>query len=444
MTPEQASTARRRCVAGLALLPLLAAAGQAGAAGFALMEQSGRGMGNAFAGGAAAAEDASTIFFNPAGLMRLEGAQVVGAGHLILPSAEFRDGGSTDALGAPMRGGDGGDAAEPAFLPNLYFTLPMTESLRFGFGLNAPFGLMTKYEPDWRGRYHATKSDLRTINLNPSLAFDVTERLSLGVGVNVQRAQANLQSAVDFGTVCLGLPPIAPCAGAAPQGADGLVKIEGSSWGYGYNLGALWRPTDQLRLGAHFRSKVDHDLRGRVDFSGRLEGVGPFVDGAAQAKLTTPETASLSAWYDFSARWAVMADVTWTNWSRFEALEVRRSPGGALVSSVPQNYRDSWRYALGVTHRLGERWTLRGGLAYDQTPVQDAFRSARVPDQDRVWLAAGVGWSPWAGASVDLAYAHLFIEDAPVDVSLPAPVGRLRGEYEGSVDLLSVQLTHSF
>lgn len=433
---------------GWGMLLALAVGGEAEAASFALMEQSGSGMGNAFAGGAAAAEDASTVFFNPAGLTRLTGTQAVGAAHLIVPSVEFTDRGSTSAAGTPMTGGDGGDAGTLALLPNFYLTLPLTPTIRFGLGVSAPFGLVTEYDPDWTGRYHATTSDLRTVNVNPALAFEVTERLSVGVGFNLQWARADLQSAVDFGSICLGQlgPGVCVPLGLTPQAADGYVRIGGDSLAYGYNAGVLWQATDSLRIGAHYRSKLDHELgNGRVDFGGvpALFSASPaFADGAAGAKLTLPESASVSLYADLTPAWAVMADVTWTAWSRFESLDVTR-PSGLVVTSAPQNYEDSMRYSVGVTHRLGDRWKLRGGLAYDQTPVQDAFRSPRVPDNDRVWLAAGVAWSPWSGGVLDLGYAHVFIDDTQVDLTAGA-AGRLRGDYSGRVDLLSLQYTHSF
>lgn len=420
--------------AGLVTLGLLSASHAQGA-GFALLEQSGSGLGNAFAGGAASAEDASTVFFNPAGLSRLQGRQWLLAAQLILPSARFSNQGSTSASGAPMTGGNGGQAASSALIPNAYFTVPLSQRVRFGFGLNVPFGLMTAYEGGWVGRYHGTKSDLRTLNINPALAFQLTPRLSLGVGFNIQRAEATLQSSVDFGLLAFGP--------GGSQSADGHVRVDGSGWGHGYNLGLLWQATDWLRVGAHYRSKIDHSFdNGQVTFSGILAGAPPFTDGVALADITLPESASLSAYAELGQAWAVMADLSWTGWSRFRSLNVLR-PDGSIIDATPQNYEDTLRYALGLSYRVDAKWKLRAGVAYDETPVQTAFRTPRVPDQSRVWLAVGAAWRPWSGAQVDLGYAHLFMDDARVDVATPA-AGRLRGHYSARVDLFAVQYAQRF
>jgi long-chain fatty acid transport protein len=156
-------------------------------AGFALIEQNASGLGNAYAGQAAVAEDASTIFFNPAGLTYVEGRQVVAAGHLIMPSAEFSDAGSTLAIR-----GDGGDAGVTAFVPNFYYAMDVTPDLKFGLGVNAPFGLTTEYDDTWAGQVQAIKSDLKTVNVNPALGWRVNDRLSLGFGLNWQYIEAEL------------------------------------------------------------------------------------------------------------------------------------------------------------------------------------------------------------------------------------------------------------
>ena len=171
---------------GMVGLTLLA--GGAQAAGFALIEQNASGLGNAYAGQAAVAGDASTIFFNPAGLTELEGRQAVLAGHYIQPSAQFA-GASTPATVA-----NGDDAGKPAFVPNAYYAMDVGPGLKFGVGLNAPFGLATEYDFPWAGMTQALLSDVKTINLNPSLAWRVNDRFSVGMGVNWQRIEAELSS----------------------------------------------------------------------------------------------------------------------------------------------------------------------------------------------------------------------------------------------------------
>ncbi|MES1986902.1 MAG: outer membrane protein transport protein, partial [Pseudomonadota bacterium] len=193
------------------------------AAGFALIEQSASGMGNAFAGGGAVAEDASTIFFNPAGMTYISGTQIVGAIHLIKPSAEFNNNGSVAGAGAgpfPSRplGGSGGDAGDLSFVPNFYYKRDLTDTVKFGLGVNAPFGLKTEYDKDWIGRFQAIKSELKTVNINPAIAFKLNDQLSIGAGLSAMWAQAELTSAVNL------------------VASERTSKVQGDDWGFGFNL----------------------------------------------------------------------------------------------------------------------------------------------------------------------------------------------------------------
>jgi len=401
------------------------------AAGFALIEQNASGLGNAYAGAAAAAEDASTIFFNPAGLTFLPGRQIVVAAHAIKPNARFDDRGSVAPTAKPL-GGEGGNAFDLAVVPNAYFSWMLSERLAVGVGVNAPFGLKTEYDDDWMGRFQALESEVKTINLNPAVAFKVNERLSLGVGLNYQYAEATLTRAVNFG----------------PVAGEGSVKVEGEDDGsWGWNAGAMFSVTPDLRVGLAYRAAIKHKLEGDVTFARPpLVPASASPDGGIFAKTTLPESASLSVFQRFDERWDFMGDVTWTNWSRFDSLDIYRS-SGVLLQSTPENWDDSWRISFGLSYRASEAWKLRGGVAYDQTPVSDAFRTARIPDNARTWLSLGAQWKPRANLAVDVGYAHLFVSDASINDNQGTGVagsGLLRGEYEGSVDILSAQVAYSF
>jgi len=392
------------------------------AAGFGLAEQSGSGLGNAFAGAAAIAEDASTIYSNPAGMTYIEGTQIVGAIHFIKPSAEFNNKGSIAGAGRSL-GGEGGDAGDLAYVPNFYFMTPLTENVKFGLGINAPFGLKTEYDKDWIGRFQAVKSELKTVNINPSLAFKVNNQLSLGFGVSAMWAQAELTRAVNN-----------------PSPVESNVNIKGDDWGFGFNLGAIYQATADTRFGLSYRSKVEQHLKGDAKFAAPLAGLSTD----AEADVTLPETLSFSVFTKLNDTWDVMGDATWTRWSQFKELRVDFS--NALPDAVtPENWNNTMRYSIATNYHYNDNLKFRVGFAYDEGPVDNQFRTARIPDNDRKWLSFGVGWQTTPTTKLDIGYAHLFISDSKIDDNQIATAnGRIRGDYDASVDILSMQITHNF
>jgi len=406
----------------------------AGAAGFALLEQNASGLGNAYAGQAASAQDASTIFFNPAGMTSLPDRQVVLSGVGIRPSATFSNSASTPPLGRAGLSGTGGDAGSWAFLPGLYAAFAITNDLRVGIGVNSPFGLKTDYETPWLGQYQALHSKLETVNVNPSIAYRLNNVVSLGAGVNWQRAKAELSQAVYFGAA-----------------GDGVANIEGDSDAWGWNVGAMFQLSDDMRVGMAYRSNVKQDLDGTVTFS-RPPGIPSALapDGDISASVNLPETASVSVFQKFGDKWDLMGDITWTHWSRFKDLTITRSTG-ALLSTQPENWDDSWRFSLGLNYHANEKLTLRFGTAYDQTPVPDANRTARIPDNDRIWASIGLQYAFTPALLIDVGYSHLFVKNGSINqpnsgiTALPAAArGSLVGDYDSSVDIVGLQLTWSF
>ena len=403
-----------RLAAGLALAGF---ASFVQAAGFALIEQNASGLGNAYAGQAAAAADASTIFFNPAGMTMLPDRQVVVAGHLILPQAEF-SGTVTPDIG----GGNGGDAGGLALVPNAYFAFRLMPDVHLGVGVNAPFGLKTEYDPDWKGRTQTIESEIKTININPSIAWKASESLSLGAGLSIQYAEATLSNSAN---------------------GAGIATVHGDDYGWGFNLGLLWQPSAATRVGLAYRSEVEHTLEGDVVFS-----VATFANGPVTADTTLPDSASLSLFHKLSPQWDLLADVTWTGWSDFRELRIVRN-GGVELALTPQNWDDSYRYSIGANYHFSDKLTLRGGLAFDETPTSDAYRTARIPDEDRTWVAFGVQYRMSERTVLDFGYAHIFVKDARIDkieaTNLPPPtLLTLSGTYDASVDILSAQLTLNF
>lgn len=425
---------------------------QAQGAGFQLQEQGVRGLGNAYAGGAAVAEDAATIAFNPAGLTRLP-AQLVISAHVALLKAEFRDRASVNALGGALVGRRVNDGGGTIPIPNFFYSRPLNQRVALGLAATPYFGLQTNYDADWIGRYHAVDSELTTFALNPSLGYRVDDRLSVGVGFTVQYAEAKLSNALDFGTLAslAGVPGVRP----ADPAFDGFSVVEGDDWGFGFNLGLLFQATPDTRLGLAYRSRIKHSLSGDStltipEFAEPL--AGPSRVRAARADFSTPASLSLSVHHQLDPQWAIMADLTWMDWSSFKEIRIRHADGSPDAVQ-PQNWEDTLRFSLGLSYAASEAWTLRAGLAYDESPVPGReHRTPRIPDNDRRWLALGASYRPAPGISLDFGLARLFLSDAAIRDTEPttgglagAPIGNtLDGRYGNRVDLLSAQLSWSF
>ncbi len=441
-------------VAGAAL----GVVGTAHASGFALVEQSVKQVGSAVSGGAASAEDASTIFFNPAGMTRLPGRHVVVGGHFIAPSSKFSGSATTNPLlgGAPISGSNGGDAGSSALVPNFYYSQELTSSLWLGVGFGVPFGLATEYDSDWVGRYHAIKSEVHTINFNPSLAYKVNSQLSLGAGFNLMRAEAELSNAIDYSAACISAVGPAACglAGLATPGTaatDGDVVIEGDDWGYGFNFGLLYEVNSGTRIGAAYRSKVKQEVEGTADFSGPTGITLPvqisavLADTGITSEVDLPATLEVSLITDVAPKWDLMADVTWTQWSSFDELRIKFANPLKADSAQPEKWDDTFKISLGFNYRHNAQWTWRGGVAYDQTPVPSAeLRTPRIPGNDRKWLAGGFTYERSPNMSIDVALVHLFISDVSINATDESFGHNLTGTYEGDVNILSAQFNWLF
>lgn len=412
---------------------LLVISGSAAASGYALIEQNGSGLGNAFAGGAASAEDASTIFYNPAGMSRLSGKQVTVAASMIGPSVQFSNTGSTAAAGRPL-GVPPGDAGNWVYVPNGYFSMELNPDLHVGLGVNSPFGLKTQYSDNWVGRFQAMNSKIKTINLNPSASYRLNDTVSLGAGLNYQHINAELSSIKNIGGL-----------------TEGLSNMTGSDSAWGYNLGALFDIGSGGRVGLSYRSAIRYRLTGNAYTASSVPVPGTNTFVPVTANIKTPDTLSLSYFRTLNDKWDLMTDLTRTGWSNFNELRILQASTGATLALTPENWKDTWRVSLGGNYHYSEAWMVRMGAAYDQSPVADAYRTARIPDGDRTWLSLGGQYKPGKQDTVDFGYAHLFVSNVPINNSTgaagtpsAATVGSLVGTYSNSVDILSVQYGHNF
>ena len=443
------SSSRPRLSPALAALPLALAVAlcvqDAQASAFQLKENSVQGLGRAFAGETAAPGDCSVVVNNPAAMSELGDARCAQADlNIINFSTKFR-GGGTDAFGAPLTGGSGGDGGVTKPVPATYVTFPINSDWTLGAAISAPFGFETGFEDGWVGRYEALESKLQSIALTFSASWRLSDQFSLGGSIIAQRTSAELTQAVDFGTILA-----SPTNGAVlPQEADGWGGLKGDDWGYGFQIGALWKPTPNDRIGINYHSQIDHTLDGDARFkvpSNILPLLGgAFVNGGGMADFDTPWYVSASWWHDFNDRFSMGATASFTHWSSFESLDIKYANPAQAPFAKPQFFQwdDTWFFSVGGDYRLDDRWTLRAGVGYDQTPTQDTTRTPRVPDGDRTWLSFGVGYQYSDALKLDAGFAHLWVDDGKIDHTA-STFSRLVGYHKNSGNILGISGQYRF
>lgn len=391
------------------------------ASGFALNEQSVSGMGLSFAGRSSAADDASTVFGNPAGMARLKRDEVSLGVAAIHAKTDI-----SNARGSAT-GTNDGDMVPDTGVPMGYYVKPLDDKVAFGIGIYVPFGLATDYESSFQGRYEAKKSFVQVVTVQPTLSYRFNEHFSVGFGPTFNRIDGELTSAINAGA------------------GDGQVKIKGDDVAVGFNVGALYEFSPQTRVGVTYRSRVKYELEGDT----RVSGPG-FVIGSSAGKydasldLTTPESVDLSFTHEIDDRWTLYAGSTWTRWSRLKEIRVdNEGVGGFLAGNLTtiteeQNWHDTWAHAVGVSYKLNPQWVLRTGIAFDQSPVNNTNRSPRIPSGDRTIFSVGAGWSPSDEMTIDLAYSYL--QEEKVNVNQDTYSAR----YENSAHGLGASVTYRF
>ncbi|MBK1734766.1 hypothetical protein CKO15_05575 [Halorhodospira abdelmalekii] len=447
------------------LLALSAAPGGAAhAAAFQLQEQSASLLGSAFAGRTADARDISHIFFNPATLGRHIGhgveAELIPS--YIDPTFDFRADSDTIPSEAPVHfdGRERAGGGEGALVPVLYAGFDLTPDLRAGIGINVPYGMETDYPEDWVGRYDAVNTDLMTIDINPAIGWRVDDRLSLGAGLSAQYADAELSTM---------LPSLAdndPTTTLQPEG-DGKLTVSGDSWAYSFNLGAHFALNDRTQLGIAYRHGLSHTLSGDAEITARTlfdddDDTPPFISLDAQetggeAKLNIPATLSLGLTHQLATQWTLLADATWTQWSDFEDLTIEFDDAVPIDPADPTtrvsdtyDWDDAWFLSVGTLFDFNDAWDFRLGLAYDQTPTSDEYRTPRIPDEDRTWLAIGGTWtSPTTDQlTVHFGYTYIWLDDANItlarEIAEAGGFETIEGEYNSNVQIFSASANWYF
>lgn len=482
-------------VLSLAVAGALALPEGAHASAFQLKENSAKGMGRAYAGSATAGGDASVVVNNPAAMTDLDGTYLQADVTAINFSTKF-SGTAHDALGRPISGGNGGDGGTTLPVPALFFATKVSDRVHLGFGLSVPFGFQTEYDQNWMGRYNAIKSQFESLDATLSGSFDVTDTFALGASVIAQRTSAELTSAINYNAIGLGvqqgiaaktaagvaqiqaaaaaglIPPAqaaamiqqavqqgqAAAAGVAaltPQGADGLARIKGDDWAYGWQLAGYWKLTPNDKLSLSYRSKIDHKLEGTGNFTTTpgyqlmlsnpaLAGSIPaFQHTTGTANFTTPATAIASYWHQ-GEKFGLGIDVAMTKWDVFKELRVHYGNYPAQPDSVETyNWRNTWYAAVGGDYYVNDKLTLRAGISVDTTPTYNATRTARVPDSTRKFAAVGIGYKASEHFELNASYAHIFVNQAHVNSTSPTG-DTLTGNFDDYGNLLSLSAQYKF
>jgi long-chain fatty acid transport protein len=418
-------------------LSLAATSGLASAAGFQLLEQNLSGLGNSYAGSAAIAENASTIFTNPAGMTQLMDREFSGGLAVIAPSFKFTDKGSV--VGSVFKG-NGGDAGQTGYVPNAYMSWALNKDLYVGVGFSAPFGLKTEYSSPWVGSAQANSFAIETYNMNPSIAFRVNDALSVGGGVSWQHIDATYKRLAATGAVP-GVP--------APVTTASTVTAKLSADGLGWNVGALFNVSPETKVGVSYRSTVTQNTKGDIAVTGPSAAFNSSQSSGAKADLNLPDTFILSGSHQLSSTWELLGDVSWTGWSSIPKLDLVRTSGasnGATAQTLDTDFRDTFRVAVGANYRYSEDLTLKFGLATDQSPVKnETTRLVSLPDADRTQVSTGAQWKLSNGAKLDIGVAYLTIADTSINNNQLAKArGLVTGTYSGSAWILGAQYSMPF
>ncbi|MEG0636458.1 MAG: outer membrane protein transport protein, partial [Pseudomonas sp.] len=396
------------------------------ASGFALNEQSISSMGTGFAGRSSSAEDASTVFGNPAGMSRLKREQITVGGAAVIAKSDI------SGRGSNLGGETDGDMVPVVGVPMGYYVKPIDDHWSVGFGVYVPFGLVTDYGSDDAARYWGKKSHVEVVTFQPTVSYAFNDKVSIGFGPTINRIKGELGSSL--------INPFTPGRN------DGEVKIKGDDTAVGYNIGILVQATDSTRVGLTYHSMVDYKLEGKTRVSTPL--IGPFNGNKFDAtlKIKTPESVDLSVTHELDDQWTLYAGSTWTRWSRLEAITVQNDVPAPLAGSAfqtiseEQNWHDTWAHAIGASYKVNKEWVLRTGFTVDQSPTNNHDRSPRIPTGDRKVFSLGAGWSPSDDMTIDVAYSYLWEEDTKVN-QVSATKGSYQAKYENSAHGVGASLT---
>jgi long-chain fatty acid transport protein len=466
-----------------ATLAAVAAPASVMAGGFSLNEQSASQMGVANAGAAANPENATTVLFNPAGMSQLSGTNISFGAAVLDIDAEAKTSSitATGAIGQPVDGGDyrnGGDIADPAVLPNFYMTHEVNNSIDVGFGIHAPYGLAADYENDFAGRFFADKTELTAIAFTPSIAVNNGQGLSMGLGLNIIYAEGRLSRSQDLSRAFYGAAlqrgaPEEIAYQSALDAPEPYADVEGDDIGVTFRVGFLYELSSRTQFGLSAQTGTDLSLKGDIEVSGLPTQLGlpDSAEEKVEVPLAIPESITFGARHKLTDDVTLLAGATYARWSRFEELDIVSregssgnvsqilgglSPMGAPdpINHVTEKWENTWQFNLGGIWQATPAWAFKAGYAFDESPVNDKFVTARIPSQDRHWLTLGTQWQDVeSGWTIDAAVGTLIFDgNAKVDDRVylhsdPSnPVGndRFQAEYDLSAWSAAIEFSKAF
>jgi long-chain fatty acid transport protein len=407
------------------------------AAGYGLRESSAGAMGAAYAGAAATTSDASYQAYNPASIASVVGSDLSISAIGILPTSSASYTTARTSAGTPISGSTTPSGfISDALVPGIAVRTRLSDHWTAGVVVYAPWGLSTNYPASSAERYYALKTELTTINITPSVSYEISPEFAIAAGAQIEHAKGKLFSAIDIGTLgaSLSIP------GSIPGGLDGSANLSASNWGAGFVLGLIAHPADNVTAGISYHSTIQHHLAGNIDYTLDPAGLGNaiktttglFTNSRASADLTTPDSMNFGLRADIAPQTTALFELDWTDWEYFHQLQVTSANPAQPNDITAANWQPAWFGAVGVEYRLEDQWSLRTGVAYDQTPIPSSTLNLRIPDADRITLAAGLTYRATDNADIKLSFEHLFIADRNISQNPTQPGNALRGTLIGT------------
>lgn len=451
---------------------LLSTAVQASGYHFGTQSVNAQGTANA---AAAEAADASTIFYNPAGLSKIDSSQISVNANIVFPSIRYEADSATDFTGIPVQGSKNGKITKTTVAPHIYGAYKVNDNLTVGLGVYVPFGSATEYEKDSVLRHNINKLGLTSIAVEPVAAWKLNDRHSFGAGIIAQHTSAELRKYADWGIkskadILTAKPPKPNgAAEAAKIQADGHADVKGSDWGFGYQLAWMWDINDRARMGVNYRSKVSHTLEGTAEWAADgaaakqawaaklLEKSGYVPNEKAGVKIVTPESLSVHGMYKATDKFNLFGDVTWTRHSRFNKAELVFEKEKSIANgkksdrtTITPNWRNTYKVAFGGSYQVTEPLQLRAGIAFDKSPVRNAdYRMNSLPDGNRIWFSVGAKYQLGKNHVIDAAYSHIHINDTVYRAGKASgndvdSRGASSARFKNKADILGLQYTYKF